>query len=74
MLIDERTQEECVVGHTVLFFIPPYSPELSPQECQSRYKDQYHRQEERAINKKQLKGNIDDFMNKRKVDKPQVGK
>jgi len=57
-----------------VFFIPPYSPELNPQE----YVDQDLKTnivgKKRAINKEQLKQNISDFMNKRKKNRPQVKK
>jgi len=57
-----------------VFFIPPYSPELNPQEYANQYLPTNILGEKRAINKEQLKQNISDFMNKRKKDRPQVKK
>ena len=57
-----------------VFFIPPYSPELNPQE----YVDQDLKTniigKKRTINKDRLRENISGFMNKRKKDRPQVKK
>lgn len=57
-----------------VFFIPPYSPELNPQEYVNQDLKTNIIGKRRAINKDQLKDNISNFMNKRKVDKPQVKK
>lgn len=57
-----------------VFFIPPYSPELNPQEYVNQDLKTNIIGKKRAINKEQLKKNISDFMNKRKADKPQVKK
>lgn len=57
-----------------VFFIPPYSPELNPQEYVNQDLKTNVIGKKRAINKDQLKENINCFMNKRKADKPQVKK
>eukprot|EP00094_Tigriopus_californicus_P014524 TCALIF_14160-PA protein Name:"Protein of unknown function" AED:0.34 eAED:0.35 QI:0/-1/0/1/-1/1/1/0/315 len=57
-----------------VFFIPPYSPELNPQEYVNQDLKTNIIGKKRAINKEQLKDNIKDFMNKRKQNKPQVKK
>ncbi len=57
-----------------VFFIPPYSPEPDPQEYVNQDLKTNIIGKKRAINKDQLKDNINDFMNKRKADKPQVKK
>lgn len=57
-----------------VFFIPPYSPELNPQEYVNQDLKTNIIGKKRAINKEQLKENINGFMNKRKADKPQVKK
>lgn len=57
-----------------VFFIPPYSPELNPQEYLNQDLKTNIIGKKRAINKQQLKSNIDAFMNKRKRSKPQVKK
>ncbi|VAW10924.1 Mobile element protein, partial [hydrothermal vent metagenome] len=55
-------------------FIPPYSPELNPQEYPGQDLKTNVVGKKRAINKEQLKKNINDFMGKRKKDRPQVKK
>ena len=57
-----------------VLFIPPYSPELNPQEYVNQDLKTNIIGKKRAINKEQLKDNINNFMNKRKKDKPQVKK
>ena len=57
-----------------VFFIPPYSPELNPQEYLNQDLKTNVVGKKRAINKEELKKNIIQFMNKRKADKPQVKK
>ena len=57
-----------------VFFIPPYSPELNPQEYVNQDLKTNVIGKKRAINKDQLKENINGFMNKRKKDRPQVKK
>ena len=57
-----------------VFFIPPYSPELNPQEYVNQDLKTNVIGKKRAINKEQLKENINDFMNGRKKNKPQVKK
>ena len=49
-----------------VFFIPPYSPELNPQEYVNQDLKTNIIGKKRAINKEQLKDNISNFMNKRK--------
>lgn len=57
-----------------VLFIPPYSPELNPQEYVNQDLKTNIIGKKRAINKEQLKKNINEFMNKRKKDKTQVKK
>ena len=57
-----------------VFFIPPYSPELNPQEYLNQDLKTNIVGKKRAINKEQLKENISQFINKRKANKPQVKK
>src|SRR5665811_251471 len=57
-----------------VFFIPPYSPELNPQEYVNQDLKTNVVGKKRPINKEQLRENISDFMNKRKKDRPQVKK
>lgn len=57
-----------------VFFIPPYSPELNPQEYVNQDLKTNIIGKKRAINKEQLKKNINDFMSSRKADKLQVKK
>ena len=57
-----------------VLFIPPYSPELNPQEYVNQDLKTNIIGKKRAINKEQLKENINGFMNKRKADRPQVKK
>ncbi len=57
-----------------VFFIPPYSPELNPQEYVNQDPKTNIVGKKRVINNEQLEQNISDFMNKRKQDKPQVKK
>ena len=57
-----------------VFFIPPHSPELNPQEYLNQDLKTNVVGKKRAINKEELKKNIIQFMNKRKADKPQVKK
>lgn len=59
-------------GDIEVFFIPPYSPELNPQEYVNQDLKTNIIGKKRAINKDQLKENIQGFMKKRKEDKPQV--
>ena len=54
-----------------VFLIPPYSPELNPQEYVNQDLKTNIIGKKRAINRNQLEENIKDFMNKRKADKPQ---
>nr|BFF38230.1 IS630 family transposase [Tenacibaculum mesophilum] len=57
-----------------VFFIPPYSPKLNPQEYLNQDLKTNIVGKKRAANKEELKNNISDFMNNRKKDKPQVKK
>lgn len=55
-----------------MFFIPPYSPELNPQEYVNQDFKTNIIGNKRAISKEQLKENIKGFIKKRKKDKPQL--
>ena len=57
-----------------LFFLPPYSPELNPQEYVNQDLKTNVIGKKRPINKAQMKTNVEDFMYKRKNDKKQVQK
>ncbi len=57
-----------------VLFLPPYSPELNPQEYVNNDVKTNIIGKKRAINKEQMHANVEDFMNKRKNDKKQVQK
>lgn len=57
-----------------VFFLPPYSPELNPQEYVNQDVKTNVIGKKRPINKSQMKSNVEDFMNKRKNNKKQVKK
>jgi transposase len=57
-----------------VFFLPPYSPELNPQEYVNQDVKTNVIGKKRPINKAQMRNNVEDFMNKRKNDKKQVQK
>jgi len=57
-----------------VFFLPPYSPELNPQEYVNQDVKTNIIGKKRPINKAQMKTNVEDFMNKRKKNKMQVQK
>jgi len=57
-----------------LFFLPPYSPELNPQEYVNQDLKTNIIGKTRPINQAQMKSNVEDFMYKRKNDKKQVQK
>lgn len=57
-----------------LFFLPPYSPELNPQEYVNQDLKTNVIGKKRPVNKAQMKNNVEDFMNKRKNNKKQVQK
>ncbi len=57
-----------------LFFLPPYSPELNPQEYVNQDLKTNIIGKKRPINKAQMKINVEDFIYKRKNDKKQVQK
>ena len=57
-----------------VFFLPPYSPELNPQEYVNQDVKTNIIGKKRPINKAQMKINVEDFMLKRKKDKTQVKK
>lgn len=57
-----------------LFFIPPYSPELNPQEYLNQDVKTNIIGKKRPINKDQMIDNVKDFMQKRKKNKKQVQK
>jgi transposase len=55
-----------------LFFLPPYSPELNPQELVNQDLKTNVIGKKRPVNKDQMRRNVEDFMNKRKNNKKQV--
>ena len=57
-----------------LFFLPPYSPELNPQEYVNQDLKTNVIGKKRPINKAEMKYNVEGFMNKRKNNKKQVQK
>jgi transposase len=57
-----------------VFFIPPYSPELNPQEYLNQDVKTNVIGKKRPINKAQMRDNVEQFMNGRKKDKKQVQK
>ena len=57
-----------------MFFLPPNSPELNPQEYVNQDLKTNIIGKKRPINKAQMKTNVEDFMYKRKNDKKQVQK
>lgn len=57
-----------------VFFLPPYSPELNPQEYVNQDVKTNIIGKKRPINKTQMRNNVEDFMTKRKNDKTQVQK
>lgn len=57
-----------------IFFLPPYSPELNPQEYLNQDIKTNVIGKKRPINKEQMKNNVKQFMKKRKNDRKQVQK
>jgi transposase len=57
-----------------VFILPPYSPELNPQEYLNQDVKTNVIGKKRPINKEQMKSNVVSFMKKRKSDKKQVKK
>lgn len=57
-----------------VFFLPPYSPELNPQEYVNQDVKTNIIGKKRPINKAQMRSNVEDFMAGRKNDKKQVQK
>jgi transposase len=57
-----------------VFFLPPYSPELNPQEYVNQDIKTNVIGKKRPINKAQMRNDVEDFMYKRKNDKMQVQK
>jgi len=57
-----------------LFFLPPYSPELNPQEYVNQDVKTNIIGKKRPINMVQMRTNVEDFMNGRKNDRKQVQK
>lgn len=57
-----------------IFFLPPYSPELNPQEYVNQDVKTNVIGKNRPINKDQMKNNVEGFMKKRKKNKIQVQK
>ena len=60
--------------HIEVFFLPPYSPELNPQEYVNQDVKTNIIGKKRPINKAEMKSNVENFMAKRKNDKKQVQK
>jgi len=57
-----------------VFFLPPYSPELNPQEYVNQDVKTNIIGKKRPVNKAQMRTNVEDFMNGRKNDRKQVQK
>ena len=57
-----------------VFFLPPYSPELNPQEYVNQDVKTNIIGKKRPINKVQMRTNVEEFMNGRKNDRKQVQK
>ena len=57
-----------------VFFLPPYSPELNPQEYVNQDVKTNVTGKKRPINKAQMRNNVEVFMKKRGKDKKQVQK
>lgn len=57
-----------------VFFLPPYSPELNPQEYVNQDVKTNIIGKKRPINKAQMRTNVENFMNGRKNDRKQVQK
>lgn len=57
-----------------VFFLPPYSPELNPQEYVNQDVKTNVIGKKRPINKAQMKDNVNEFMLNRKKNKTQVQK
>ena len=57
-----------------VFFLPPYSPELNPQEYVNQDVKTNVIGKKRPVNKAQMRNNVEEFMYKRKNDKRQVQK
>ncbi len=57
-----------------VFFLPPYSPELNPQEYVNQDVKTNVIGKKRPINKPQMRSNVETFMNERKNNKKQVQK
>jgi transposase len=57
-----------------IFFLPPYSPELNPQEYVNQDVKTNVIGKKRPINKQQMRSNVNEFMLKRKKNKKQVQK
>ena len=57
-----------------VFFLPPYSPELNPQQYVNQDVKTNVIGKKRPINKEQMRNNVEDFMANRKNDRKQVQK
>ena len=57
-----------------VFFLPPYSPELNPQEYVNQDVKTNVIGKKRPINKEQMRSDVNNFMQNRKNDKMQVQK
>ena len=70
--LDERLGEN--KNRIEIFFLPPYSPELNPQEYVNQDVKTNIIGKRRPINKAQMRTNVEDFMHRRKNDRKQVQK
>ena len=61
-------------GKIEVIFLPPYSPELNPQEYVNQDLKTNIVGKRRPINKDELRSNVESFMNARKRDRKQVQK
>ena len=57
-----------------VFFLPPYSPELNPQEYVNQDVKTNIIGKKRPINKAQMRANVEEFMYRRKANKMQMQK
>ena len=57
-----------------VFFLPPYSPELNPQEYVNQDVKTNVIGKKRPVNKAQMRNNVEEFMYKRKNDRRQLQK
>lgn len=62
------------INRIEVFFLPPYSPELNPQEYVNQDVKTNVIGKKRPINKEQMRNNVEDFMTSRKNNRRQVQK